>query len=85
MGREGPIIHLGSFLGSAAAQVLRQSRERERILMSCGAAAGISATFHAPITGMLFAVEVLLGDFSLRTFSPMVLASVTAAMISGFS
>jgi CIC family chloride channel protein len=82
VGREGPIIHLGSFLGSAVSQLLHQARDRERILMSCGAAAGISATFHAPITGMLFAVEVLLGDFSLSTFSPIVLASVTAAMIS---
>ncbi len=84
VGREGPIIHIGSFLGSAVAQLTRFGRDRERILMSCGAAAGISATFHAPIAGMLFAVEVLLGDFSLGTFSPVVLASVTAAVISGF-
>jgi CIC family chloride channel protein len=84
VGREGPIIHIGSFLGSAVAQLTRLGRDRERILMSCGAAAGISATFHAPIAGMLFAVEVLLGDFSLGTFSPVVLASVTAAVISGF-
>jgi CIC family chloride channel protein len=84
VGREGPIIHIGSFLGSAVAQFMRLGRDRERILMSCGAAAGISATFHAPIAGMLFAVEVLLGDFSLGTFSPIVLASVTAAVISGF-
>ncbi|UCG13357.1 MAG: chloride channel protein, partial [Deltaproteobacteria bacterium] len=84
VGREGPIIHIGSFLGSAVAQLLKLSRDRERILVSCGAAAGISATFHAPITGILFAVEVLLGDFALSTFSPMVLASVTAAVISGF-
>ena len=84
VGREGPIIHIGSFLGSTVAQLMRSGRDRERILMSCGAAAGISATFHAPIAGMLFAVEVLLGDFSLGTFSPIVLASVTAAVISGF-
>ena len=84
VGREGPIIHIGSFLGSAVAQVLHLGRDRERVLMSCGAAAGISATFNAPIAGMLFAVEVLLGDFSLGTFSPIVLASVTAAVISGF-
>ncbi len=84
VGREGPIIHIGSFLGSAVAQLMRLTRDRERILMSCGAAAGISATFHAPIAGMLFAVEVLLGDFSLGTFSPIILASVTAAVISGF-
>jgi CIC family chloride channel protein len=84
VGREGPIIYVGSFLGSAVAQISRLGRDRERILMSCGAAAGIGATFHAPIAGMLFAVEVLLGDFSLGTFSPVVLASVTAAVISGF-
>jgi len=84
VGREGPIIHIGSFLGSVVAQLARLGRDRERILMSCGAAAGISATFHAPIAGMLFAVEVLLGDFSLGTFSPVVLASVTATMISAF-
>lgn len=84
VGREGPIIHIGSFVGSAVAQIVRLGRDRERILMSCGAAAGISATFHAPIAGMLFAMEVLLGDFSLGTFSPVVLASVTAAVISGF-
>lgn len=84
VGREGPIIHMGSFVGSAVGQIVRLGRDRERILMSCGAAAGISATFHAPIAGMLFAMEVLLGDFSLGTFSPVVLASVTAAVISGF-
>ena len=84
VGREGPIIHIGSFVGSTVAQLMRLTRERERVLMSCGAAAGISATFHAPIAGMLFAVEVLLGDFSLGTFSPIVLSSVTAAVISGF-
>ena len=84
VGREAPIIHIGSYVGSAVAQLMRLTRERERILMSCGAAAGISATFHAPIAGMLFAVEVLLGDFSLGTFSPIVLSSVTAAVISRF-
>ena len=84
VGREGPIIYVGSFLGSTVAQITRLGRDRERILVSCGAAAGIGATFHAPIAGMLFAVEVLLGDFSLGTFSPVVLASVTATVISGF-
>lgn len=84
VGREGPIIHLGSFLGSAVARFMRQRRDRERVLMSCGAAAGISATFHAPMAGMLFAVELLLGDFTLQSFSPVVLASVTAAIISRF-
>ncbi|MFP3871018.1 MAG: chloride channel protein, partial [Syntrophobacteria bacterium] len=84
VGREGPIIHIGSFVGSAVSQLAKLGRDQERILMSCGAAAGISATFDAPITGMLFAVEILLGDFALRSFTPTVLASVTAAMVSGF-
>ena len=82
VGREGPIVQIGSALGSTIAQVLKVSRDRTRTLVGCGAAAGIAATFNAPIAGVLFALEILLGDFGVRTFSPLVLSSVTATVIS---
>ena len=82
VGREGPIVQIGSAVGSTAGQVLRVSRDRLRTLVGCGAAAGIAATFNAPIAGVLFSVEILLGEFGVSTFSPIVLSSVTATTIS---
>ena len=74
VGREGPIVQIGSSIGSSLAQILKAPHLRQRTLVGCGAAAGIAATFNAPIAGALFAVEVLLGDFGLATFSPVVLS-----------
>jgi len=82
LGREGPIIQIGSSIGSTLAQVLKMSAFKQRTLVGCGAAAGIAATFNAPIAGTLFAAEVILGDFGMATFSPLVLSSVTATAIS---
>jgi len=82
VGREGPIVQIGSSIGSTFGQILRVSPLRRRTLVGCGAAAGIAATFNAPIAGVLFAAEVILGDFGLATFSPIVLSSVTATTIS---
>ena len=82
VGREGPIVQIGSSIGSTVAQILKAPVLRRRTLVGCGAAAGIAATFNAPIAGALFAVEVILGDFGLATFSPVVLSSVTATTIS---
>lgn len=59
VGREGPIVQIGSALGSTLGQVLRLSEERVRLLVACGAAGGISATFNAPLAGVLFALVVL--------------------------
>ncbi|UCE83257.1 MAG: chloride channel protein [Deltaproteobacteria bacterium] len=84
VGREGPIVQIGSSIGSTLAQILKVPHFRQRTLVGCGAAAGIAATFNAPIAGVLFAVEVLLGDFGLTTFSPVVLSSVTATTISRY-
>ncbi|MGD8775224.1 MAG: chloride channel protein, partial [Syntrophobacterales bacterium] len=84
VGREGPIVQIGSSIGSTLAQILKVPHFRQRTLVGCGAAAGIAATFNAPIAGVLFAVEVLLGDFGLTTFSPVVLSSVTATSISRY-
>jgi CIC family chloride channel protein len=82
VGREGPIVQIGSSIGSTLAQVFKVPYLWQKTLVGCGAAAGIAATFNAPIAGVLFAVEVLLGEFGVATFAPVVLSSVTATTIS---
>ncbi len=82
VGREGPIVQVGSALGSTVGQWLKLSGARLRTLVGCGAAAGIAATFNAPIAGAIFAVEVILGDFAIRHFSPIVISSVIATVVS---
>ncbi len=82
VGREGPIVMIGSSAGSLIGQLLRAPQERLRTFVGCGAAAGIAATFNAPIAGVLFAVEILLSDFRLERFSPIVLSSVTATAVA---
>lgn len=81
-GREGPMVQIGSSIGSAVGQLARVPLLKQKTLVGCGAAAGIAATFNAPIAGVLFALEVLIGDFGLAAFSPVVLSSVTATVIS---
>jgi len=82
VGREGPIVQIGSSIGSSVAQTFKIPRLHMKTMVGCGAAAGIAATFNAPIAGVLFALEIILGDFGLMSFSPVVLASVTATTIS---
>ena len=82
VGREGPIVQIGSAIGSTIGQALNVSGDRMRALVGCGAAAGIAATFNAPIAGSMFALEVVLGDFGLATFSPIVISSVVATAVS---
>jgi len=82
VGREGPIVQIGSAIGSALGQWLRVGERRLRTLVGCGAAAGIAATFNAPVAGALFAVEIILGDFGVTQFSPIVISSVTATVVS---
>jgi len=82
VGREGPIVQIGSALGSTVGQWLKVDMRRLRTLVGCGAAAGIAATFNAPVAGALFAVEVILGDFGVAQFSPIVISSVAATVIS---
>lgn len=81
-GREGPIVQVGSALGSTVGQVLRLSDERIKNLVSCGAAAGIAATFNAPIAGVAFAIEVLMSELQVRTFGNVVIAAVSASIVS---
>jgi len=82
VGREGPIVQIGAALGSTIGQWLRISGRRLRTLAGCGAAAGIAATFNAPVAGALFAVEIILGDFGVSQFSPIVISSVMATVVS---
>lgn len=82
VGREGPIIQIGSSLGSMVGQFLRVPSKRLKTLVGCGAAAGIAAAFNAPIAGALFAVEIILMDFAIAQFSPIVISSVIATVVS---
>ena len=81
-GREAPIVQVGAAIGSTVAQVLRFSPNKTRTLLGCGAAAGLAAVFNAPIGGVMFAIEVLLGDFSVKTFSPIVISAVIGTVLS---
>ncbi|ACF43763.1 chloride channel protein [Pelodictyon phaeoclathratiforme] len=81
-GREAPIVQVGAAIGSTVAQMLRFSPNKTRTLLGCGAAAGLAAVFNAPIGGVMFAIEVLLGDFSVKTFSPIVIAAVIGTVLS---
>lgn len=80
-GREGPIVQIGSGIGSTIGQLLKLSNERISNLVACGAAAGIAAAFNAPIAGVIFALEVILARFSVRYFSSVVVAAVAASVI----
>ena len=84
VGREGPIVQIGSTLGSSLGQLFKLSEERIKILVACGAAGGIAATFNAPLAGIFFALEVILREYGLKFFSSVVLSSVTATVISRF-
>ncbi len=81
-GREGPIIQIGAAFGSTIGQILHLSDERIRNLVACGAAAGIAATFNAPIAGVAFAIEVLMCGLQMRAFGNVVIAAVAASVVS---
>jgi len=82
VGREGPIVQLASASASRLAQALRVPLERRRVLIGCGAAAGMAAAYNAPIGAAMFVMEIVHGNFALEIFGPVVLASVTATMVS---
>lgn len=81
VGREGPIVQIGSAIGSSLGQKLNLSDDRIQNLVACGAAGGIAATFNAPIAGVIFALEIILGRFSVRYFSSVVVSAVAASVI----
>ena len=81
-GPEGPIVEIGSSLGSYLGQKLKLTGNELRLMAGCGAAAGIAAVFGAPLGGVFFALEIILGEFAINTFAPVVLSAVAASVIS---
>lgn len=84
VGREGPIIQIGSALGSTLGQIVRMRPGQRIILVAAGAGAGIAATFNTPIGGVMFAIELMMPEVSVRTFLPVALATGTATFIGRF-
>src|SRR5499433_1753849 len=81
VGREGPIIQIGSALGSTLGQLIRMPPEQRITLVAAGAGAGIAATFNTPIGGVMFAVELMMPEVSVRTFLPVAIATGTATFV----
>ena len=82
VGREGPIVQIGSALASSLGQWIRMPESRLRILVACGAAGGIAATFNAPITGVFFGVEIILRELSAEAVFTVMLSAVAADLLS---
>src|SRR5437762_3369689 len=80
-GAEGPIIQTGGALGSLIGQILHTTAAERKVLLACGAAAGMSATFNTPIAGVILAIELLLFEFKSRSFIPLVIASSIATAV----
>jgi CIC family chloride channel protein len=81
-GREGPAVHLGATLASLITRPLGLPARAARIMLACGAAAAVSASFNAPVAGALFAFEVILGHYALRSIAPVAVSSVIGAILS---
>lgn len=84
VGREGPIIQIGSALGSTLGQLVRMPAGERIILVAAGAGAGIAATFNTPIGGVMFAIELMMPEVSARTFLPVALSTGTATFIGRY-
>lgn len=79
-GREAPTVQIGGAVGSLVSGIIKASSERRRLLMGCGTAGAIAASFNAPLGGIVFALEVILGDFNIKVFSPLIFSSVIATV-----
>ena len=81
-GREGPVVHLGAAISSSFAHKMKLPEWSRKTLLGCGVAAAVSASFNAPIAGVLFAHEVILGHYAMRAFVPIVISSVAGTILS---
>lgn len=82
VGREGPIVQIGASIGSSLAQLFRLTPDMRRICLASGAAAGIAATFNAPIAGTLFAVEIILLDIEIAYISHIIISAVVSSALA---
>ena len=84
LGREGPAIHLCATLSASICKLLRLDRSDALILLGCGAAGAVTASFNAPIAGVLFALEVIVGYYSLRVLTPTVISAIGAVIVARY-
>ncbi len=84
LGREGPAVHIGASVSAWIAERLGLHRSQTLTLLGCGAAAAVTTSFNAPIAGVIFALEVVVGYYTLRVFAPVVIASLTAVVVHAY-
>jgi len=82
LGREGPVVHMGASFGAWLARILHLRRSAARTLLGCGVASAVAASFNAPLAGMFFAHEVVLGHYARTAFAPIVMSSVMGTVIT---
>lgn len=82
MGREGPAVHIGATFASAVTRSLKLNPAAARTLLGCGVASAVAASFNAPIAGVFFALEVIIGHYALQTFAPIVIAAIAGTVVS---
>ena len=81
-GREGPVVHLGATLSAFVTRTLHLNPKLARTLLGCGVAAAVAASFNAPLAGVFFALEIIIGHYALHTFTPIVISAITGTIIS---
>ncbi len=84
LGLEGPVIVISAGIGSSVGRILRIGFSRMKLLLGCGAAAGLAVAFNAPIAGIIFAVETVMGSYTIGTLTPVVVAAVTASFFGAW-
>ncbi len=81
IGREGPIVQMAASVSSRVGQLLRVSKENQSILVGCGVAAGLAAAYNVPISASFFVMEIIIGNFAIDIFAPLVISSVTSTLV----